>query len=331
MFEKANEKKIVLLKECEKKLLDEIVSVIEKSDNETLTDSVKRNREGLENLARAISFYPTITGKTKLGTSVRDMDSLITQLCSKDENDFKFNIPTKAILGKSYLIAKFNFFHSFKRLLIDIPELEKRKSQIDKITFDIIFTIMVEEVFISIIMDSNCAADSKERISYLLVDLWEYRLDHGIKLFDEILFKLWEARDMLIPIFGTLRGTTEMFQLFMKIDPRITDYIKTEDESNALKEFIFGLSFEELEKINQYMEFSGQTVMSEMDILQFLKKDLINLGSKNHGPKEFYSFFLQRKNNARHRKYSNLKGPKRTLEEIIIKKLIEEEEEKSKI
>jgi len=318
-----NEKKIVLLKKCEVEILDELFQIIDDSDNEQLLESVTKNRAGLENLAKAISFYPTITGITKLGTSVRNIESLITQLCNKDENDFKFNIPTKAILGKSYLIAKFNFFYSFKRLMKDIPKLKEKEKQIDRITFDIIFTIMVEEVFISITMDDNCETISKKKISYLLVDLWEYRLDHGMKLIDEILFKLWDARDTLIPVFGTLRGTTEMFQLFMKIDPRIADYIKTEQETFALKEFIFGLSFEELEKINKHMEFSGQTVMSEMDILKFLDKDLIKLSSKNHGPKEFYSFFLQRKNNARHRKYSSLNGPKRTLEEIIIKKLID--------
>ena len=319
-----SKKKIVLLKNCEKNILDELIVIIKDSGNKLLLESMSNNRTGIENLAKAISFYPTITGKTKLGTSVRDIDSLVTELCKKDENDFKFNIPTKAILGKSYLIAKFNFFFSFKRLMIDIPKLKEKEAKIDKITFDIIFTIMIEEVFISIIMDSNCETKSKETISHFLVDLWEYRLDHGMDLIDEILFKLWEARDTLIPVFGTLRGTTEMFQLFMKIDPKIADYIKTEEESNALKEFIFGLSFEEIEKINKHMEFSGQTVMSELDILNFLNKDEINLSSKNHGPKEFYSFFLQRKNNARHRKYSNLNGPKRTLEEIIIKKLIEE-------
>ena len=320
-----SEKKIVLLKKSEEKILDELIQIIEDSENELLLEFMTKNRAGLENLAKAISFYPTITGITKLGTSVRNIESLITQLSNKDENDFKFNIPTKAILGKSYLIAKFNFFYSFKRLMIDIPKLKEKEKKIDRITFDIIFTIMVEEVFISIIMDDNCEEKSKKKISYLLIELWEYRLGHGMKFIDEILFKLWDARDTLIPVFGTLRGTTEMFQLFMKIDPRIANYVKSEEETYALKEFIFGLSFEELEKINKHMEFSGQTVMSEFDILKFLKKDLIKLCSKDHGPKEFYSFFLQRKNNARHRKFSNLTGPKRTLEEIIIKKLIDSE------
>lgn len=90
------------------------------------------------------------------------------------------------------------------------------------------------------------------------------------------------------------------------------------EEQFAFDEFLFGLSYEDLLALREKMDGLGKTSVSEQEIKDLLQKDRIYSGHPGSSPREFYSFFVQRKNNAAYRKRLDLRGPKKTLEEHVM-------------
>mgnify|MGYP006900808107 FL=1 len=74
-------------------------------------EAVGNNRMALEQLGRSISFYPSILAAHRLGSSSRSVESLVETLCRDDIPDMILHIPTKAVLGRSYSIAKIGRAH----------------------------------------------------------------------------------------------------------------------------------------------------------------------------------------------------------------------------
>ena len=64
---------------------------------------------------------------------MRSVDSLIEMLCQKEGFDKTLHIPTKAVLGKGFLVAKINFFHMIRYLANPLPELREESIEINTI------------------------------------------------------------------------------------------------------------------------------------------------------------------------------------------------------
>jgi len=127
----------------------------------------------------------------------------------------------------------------------------------------------------------------------------------------------------MIPSFGTLMGISELFSMAHNESGRIwLDFLTrdevTQDEMDALLEFLMGLSFEEQECIEQAMEKRGVHSLSVKLINELLGETRNYPDYTTDDPREIFRSFRHRKNNAIFRARARRAGPKKTMEEYLM-------------
>jgi hypothetical protein len=285
-------------------------------------EAVGNNRMALEQLGRSISFYPSILAAHRLGTSSRSVESLVETLCRDDIPDMILHIPTKAVLGRSYSIAKINFLNMLRYIVRDVADLSPLEEKVLHLIAHNVFTIMAEEVYISIIENAASPELLRSNAAYLLARTWEYRLDSGVREFAPILQGVWSAREKLLPNFGTMLGFSELFTISGYIEPAWFDFLQSdeigEDEVHSLEEFIFGMSHEEILALRGEMEQCGKNALSREEALKHKGPKSPLYRYTGDDPRQLYRSFRDRKINARFRSRARLEGPKRTLEDYLM-------------
>ncbi|GJQ62614.1 MAG: hypothetical protein SCALA702_16670 [Melioribacteraceae bacterium] len=322
-------KQIIIFKDNELALLDVISEYLGKEDRQSDINLINSKRTALEGVARSISIYPSINDSVSLGGSFRNINTLVRRLCDENGRDLIFNMPTKAILGKSYLVAKLNYFYMISYIISDSIALLDLRRKVYDILKNIVFTLMAEEVFVEILIDKQVSVDLKEKAAIRLTKLWEFRLDHGVSNFAPSLENIWGARGALSPVYGTFLGASELMQLSTNLNPKVSDFFEkvdfSEDLHSALEEFLFGLTFEELLFLRKSMNEMGRNSLSDGEIRELLSGKPTYMLKKNVDPRDFYSFFITRNNNSKFRLQAETSGPKKTLEEHLMLHLLAED------
>jgi len=315
-------KKIIVFSKNEKKIITSIKNLISDRDRKNEIISIRNNETALKELAKSISLYPSIFGEQQLGNSSRSVLTLIDNLCITDTVDLIMHVPTKAILGRSFSIAKINFFLLLLYLTREIQGLNNIEERIIEIISVNIYSLMAEEVFISILSDKKIPRKIRNDSAFLLANIWEYRIDHGVKNFVPILNNIWAKRKDFIPAYGTMLGISELFIIFSESESVWLDFLARDDiqddEINSLKEFLMSLSFENINELTVRMKMLGKTSINADELNSLIDSDspLPVYGQKD--PRDFFKSFTQRKNDAIFRRQSNLPGPKKTIEEYIM-------------
>lgn len=309
---------IVVLNNVEKDLVENAFKCLSKK-NEAAVLEIGKKLMDLERMSAAISRFPSIHETSVLAGEERSQSTLIDNLCKTPPDSRTLSMPTKAVLGRGFLVAKFHTFSALTKLAIkynfDETEIEKLRTA----TRDIMFTIMSEDVYISI-LDSNLL--NKEKLAMVaeaLVYLWEHRLDRNITNFAPVLTKVWTARDKIAPVFGTMLGTSELFLLSAELDDSWQEFMTKKLDftpiEQALEEFLFGISYEDIIFVRKELVKKGIPVVSREGVATMLKCEF---DFTNLDPRIFYASYLQRRNNADARKRLGVEGPKNTLEDYYI-------------
>jgi len=313
---------LIVFNDSESEVIGNCEFEFKQRDNIKALERLNNKVNALFELAKAISQYSSIFQSFDVQGNKRSADTLIESLCSRDEIEELINIPMKAVLGKGFLIAKINLFNMLLILSNPIPELRKESIQMNKDISDMAYTLLAEEVFIALIEDHNVDEDIRRRAAFLLANVWEYRLNHGVQEFAPILNSLWEARKNLRPVFGTMMGTFEMLRIAENMDPLWLDFIQDDSTSNevfqALEEFLFSLSYEDLTLTRDYMNNNALNTLKKDDIQPIIGRKQTYKEVNESDPREMYHFFKCRKNNADYRRRANISGPKKTIEEHIM-------------
>ena len=148
---------IVIFTEHQKQLVETLLENLQQSAPEKY--SVIKNRiSNLESLAKSISFFPSLLERINTTSSVRTPDSLVENLISyQHDGDAVLHMPSKATLGKGFLVSKIHTFYSMSKLAkthADMSEAEV-KEYTDE-TVSMMFTLMAEDVYMNLIHDSSC-------------------------------------------------------------------------------------------------------------------------------------------------------------------------------
>lgn len=323
--------KIILFTREEKGVLKRLLLFYRKARKEHEIGSIRNAHVALRGLAGAISLYPPILGTQHLGSGSRSIETLIDMLCMKEDPDLILHIPTKALVGKGFLIAKINFFFMLYYLAGESGEMKDHQPAIKNIVSGNIFTLMAEEVYLAIIDDRSNSMHVRSNAAYLLANIWEYRLDHGIREFAPLLSSLWRARERLTPSFGTLLGFSELFKIAESVDPLWLKFIQnfevTGEEIFSLEEFLFGLSFEEIGRLRGEMERTGRSSLGREEVCQIIGERSVYPRYDMDDPRETYRSFRHRLISAKVRKKVKTPGPRKTFEEHIICYLLSRPEE----
>jgi hypothetical protein len=255
-------------------------------------------------------------------------ESLIELLCRVPDYDLDLHVPTKAVLGQTYLISKINFLKALMYALEPLsppPELDAGLSL--KLS-QTIYSKLAEELFLSIVTDEDARADVKVGAARSLARIWDERLVIAATDFAPLLESVWRARSKLLPVLGTMLGTYEVFQLFKETcDLRFLDYFGGDDVEQeqllAFEEFLFGLSHEEITKLRRHMHEEGKNILTLDAARELLGRTKMSWMPINEGAQPFYTSYKKRRVKAHYRALTGAPGPKRTAEEYVMMALLQ--------
>ncbi len=320
-------KRIQLFNEREEIVTEELISFLEKSGNESDLKRVNSNMSALRSLAKSISKYPSLLNQQHLGSNFRTIDTLVENLCTNRDLSILLHTPTKAVLGRSFTIAKINFFLLLSYLCRDLPSICEKKTEISMIVSSNVFSVITEDVFVSIISDALIPYEIRSSAAKFLARIWDYRIYRGVKELSPILTDLWKLKKELNPSYGTMTGITEITSFCKNSHPLWSNFFEdklfNQDKLEALKEYLMGLSHEEMKLIQSHMSENCISSLSGEDIDSVLKKPRAYVSAETDDPRDMYTFFSKRKANAEFRQKSKMEGPCRTIEEYIMCYLID--------
>jgi hypothetical protein len=294
---------------------------------QTLTTHLAR----LQRLATVIEESPSImSGWTAHPRANSPAETLMDVLCRVPDYNVDLHLPTKAVIGQAYLVAKINFLKAVEYALEQIEGVEEMR---DRAQFEVgqsIYSKMAEELFISILTDQYVDRPVKVSAARFLFRLWDDRLLTEVDDLAPLLESAWQARNRVRPVLGTMLGTQEIFRLFKESrDERVLDYFTSDaisdDEIAAFEEFVFGLSYEEIHKLRAHIAECGSGLVSGDQARELLGHRKATWPPDAVGPQGIYANYKRRRVNAHHRLITGLPGPKKAAEEYVMIALLSAE------
>ncbi|MDT4762005.1 hypothetical protein [Sphaerochaeta sp. PS] len=253
--------------------------------------------------------------------------------------DAVVNLPVKAVVGRSFLVSKLHLFGFLEKVSHTDGRLLQLQSGMEDCYHDILFDLMAEDLYISVISESKGGEPWLHRATEELIRMWDYRTSANKKEFAPNLRKLWSVRHTIVPVLGTLRGTVELMRLSFGLSPMWHSFIlsqaKKEGMTHALEEYLFSLSYEQISLLRVYMQEKGIAAISRAQAMELLLQCGETAFEKGEGSSaiQLYHSFLQRQTLAKGRRLTQSKGPHRSLEEYFLIYLweVEEKEEEGKV
>jgi len=315
------------------KLNDEETALVEQVKNYLDSQAPKESAlvttrfQCLDSLGAAISRYPSVRDSQQLRGVQRSEEDLLETLCSFASPSHLLHIPARVVAARSYLVAKFQAF-SLLHILTDEQEAFYRPLR--KVILSIIHTLMAEEVYFSCLDSLEFSHTIKLKLADDLVSLWDSGSDPRSIRHLPALDALWTARDSAPPpCFGTMNASSELLRLTINMGNDWQEFLVahvSRDESRwALEEFLFGLSYEEINSIRQQLEKLNVNALGREEIHSYLggKPAYGIINSSDY--RSIYDFYVDRRDTARFRQRLSAPGPGRTLEEIYLKYRIAQE------
>ena len=320
---------ITILTKNQEQLVKRLLDELHKSAPGRVGHLEERLRK-VEKLAQDIALFPSLLERTETNTSVRTPEELVESLVSyHEEGDTLLQLPSKATLGKSFLVTKIHTFYSMYKLARDFTDMDEKfaKAYMDE-TISMMLTLMAEDVYMDIIRDEVINKDLRREMALSLIILWEHRSDQTIA----DIAPVWEARRKIAPIFGTMMGTSELMQVSMQMDVQWVQFMKGRlsdpDVSQAMEEFLFGISHEQIQRLKAILKEQGVKNIGRDEVSSYLGERVKTDIAADY--RDFYLLFTVRRDNARVRARLHFDGPKHTLEDHFIRFVMEQNAEKQR-
>ena len=310
---------------------------IEKKDPGSHLAETLRSNVGLTSeLSELLSRFPSVFDTQSLGKRQRNLDSLIDLLSRANLSNFEVFLPTRALLGRTLIMGEMNFYRFLRFVASEaLGETEARTflRRIDRHLCHCIYARLAGELLTSISSDSSIALEVRKRAVLSLLHVRE-QIAVRIADFMPLLQATWDARRNVVVAGGTLMGTAEMFQLLERgCDSRFVDLLvrtdHTENDASAFREFLFAVSTEELEELEQNQVVTNVQSAS-MEGLSHMPTPPSLDETSGDPTLAMFEFFLSRHLQAAARRQGNLPGPKRTAEEYVMIQFLRSQDELSR-
>ncbi len=281
----------------------------------------------LKELWRAIDRFPSVLEAQTLGNRYRNFDTLVETLSHVNPYVTEAYIPTRAVLGRGYAMAKFNFCRMLgvivEEFMEDDPDIDDLDQDVEEIMRDSVCTIIAEDLLMSIASDERNDEELRRKAASVVTGLWERREIQAVQAFFKVLASIWRAKSSITVNYGTLAGVAELFCLAQAgCDPEFISYFCRddvgEDERTALLEFMFNATYEELEVMRRYMREHGVKALDAEDVARIFNVPMSRLHRTTHRAEDIFFTFRERQTMASHRLVRNLPGPKKTAEEYVM-------------
>lgn len=324
-----NEPTIVVFTHDEQALIDRLEYLLE--GKEDALTKLHGRIDRLQQLGAAIARYPSLLERHSLTMGERTPEALIDSLITyQEDGDTMLHLPSKAQLGKGLLVAKIHALDAFYRLSKDFCKEESLCASLRNATVSITFLLLAEDVYLNLIKDKKLAVNFRRQLALSLLLLWEHRSDQNIKDIAPVLQQVWQARRTLAPAFGTMVGTSEMLLMSMQMGNAWVQFMKErlsdEEVSNAMSEFLFGLSYEQIIKLKDILKQKNIAAIGRDEVSKYLGQRVKTDISLDY--RDFYLLYTVRRDNARARSRLMIKGPHKTLEDYFIGFVMQKDSDK---
>jgi hypothetical protein len=274
----------------------------------------------LRKLGAAVFDYPSIRDTQFLKGVIRNEERLVESLLAFSSPSHLLHIPTKVVALRSFLVAK---FQAFSLLFYMVGERAEFHALIREAIFSVICTLMAEDVYFSCLEDPSFSQNTRTSIADDLIALWDSGQDSRSIRYLPALSALWIARDAAPPCFGTMDGNTELLRISIDLDKEWQEFLveeSTNDETRwALEEFLFGLSYEEIQRVRSRLKRFGISAVGYDEVRSYLGANPSYVVIDNRDPRAIYNFFIERRDACILRKRMAVPGPLHTLEGIYLK------------
>lgn len=310
------------LDEDEQALVQETLHLLQNEHPED-AELARRRFQDLELLGKAISRFPSVMESQLIRGVERNGKTLVASLSQFSRSSRILHTPSRVVASRSYLVAK---SHAFSLLCILLEHNHPLNGALKSVVFKISCALMAEDVYLACLENPIFTIEKKVRIASDLVHLWEHGIDPRSVQHVPSLQALWTARDASPPTFGTLDGSSELVRLSMDLDDEWQDFLlhnlHNEETKAALEEFLFGLSFEEIQQLRNRLAKYGICAIDYPEVRSYLGGEPAYgdyAGLSHHGdPRAIYDFYAERRDAAQYRRRSKAPGPHRTLEELYL-------------
>jgi len=314
----------------ESQVLEDCIRILRLADSPLAEVVVSRSHD-LQALAQIVSRTPSPVRDLFNSSSQRNLESLTEKMVNQGF-DQVVNLPVKAVLGHGFTVSKLHLFGLLGKLTISEPLLADYRYEVENLYNDILFTLMAEDLYSSILSNSTESDPWVHRAAKELVDMWDFRTSSEKETFAPYIRDLWRARHTLVPVLGTLMGTMELMRLSSSLPHVWLAYLQLPDEdlsmNYALEEFLFDLSYEQISTLRSYMNSHKIASVDRTMAVSILKSLNPNAIIDNDNQKDrfsgmlLYHSFLKRQRNARNRRCASQNGPAKTLEEYFVTYLL---------
>lgn len=320
---------LAVLTNKEEILYKKILAFLRKNSPDKVTQ-IEKSLKDLQILSASIEQFPSLLEKQTLTGGVRTPSLLIESLIKhQNPGDRTLHLPSKATLGKGFIVAKIHRFSSMGRLVSQYSAPKEMINEINLSTMMLLFNLMAEDVYLNLINDKDQPIEYRREWANSLLLIWEYRKDFNIESMAPVLQQVWVARRKLAPAFGTMMGTSELLQISMQMDENWVKFIKQKlsdpDVNQAMEEFLFGISYEQIQTLRSILKEKGIPAIGRDEVSKFLNEHVKADAGLDY--RDFYSMYTIRRDNCLARQRLKLQGPKKTLEDHYMQFITERNHE----
>jgi hypothetical protein len=254
---------------------------------------------------------------------LRDEKKLVESVTGFAHPSRLLHSPARVVAVRSYLAAK---SHAFSMLSILAKDKAEYRVRTRRIVFRVICALVIEEVYFSCLRDHAFPGHIRLRLANDLIAFWDSGVDLCSIEHLPALEALWAARDAAPPSFGTMDGVSELARITADLGDDwhsfLVDSISHDETRFALEEFLFGISYEEILALRLRLNHLGISAVGFDEVRSCLGGESVYAAANNEDPRFVYDFYVERRDAAQLRRRMNAAGPKKTLEEIYLKRLI---------
>lgn len=294
-----------------------------------ISEIVRRAAGRLPPLVQSIEAYPIAPEYERWGRRERNVNSLIETLSHHDWLPVDFSMPTGAILGRALILARINFLRAldYSMELGRNENAARFRSVLQDMIDNAIFTRLAEELLDNTVSNPRNVPAIRKAASHKLLSLWSNWVHHPVADFPSVVLSAWKARRKVKTIYGSMFGIQEMLALIREeCESDFVSYFTrdqvTADETDAFREFLFGIPHEELRELQDYMRTSGVNVLTREEVHRIVRKTLPPLPSEDPSAEEVFASYWRRRVRAEYRTLSSLPGPQKTAEGFMIEHIL---------
>lgn len=276
---------------------------------------VRSRFEAVGDMRAALGRLPPAAAASRLGSVPRTEESLIEELLRDDRGDRLLYLPSRAVFRRSVAAAEAQARSALARACAGAGIRGGPLASAQEHATRAVLALMAEDAYLDI-LDDEAPEPVKRSAASRLIALWDSDLDGGLDDSTEALVAVWASRKSCRPAFGTLLGSSELVGLSMSLDGRWFAFAGERFTDprvyQALAEFLFGLSHEELEACGAHIDANGPQDAAGVEALFGGHREYPEPASAD--PRDLYRFYEARRGAAKRRAATGAPGPRSTLE-----------------